>query len=232
VSVESRFVCQRFLVAAPGHGSLCGRSNPSQRQIRSTGLQCPNHDAVSKTARTIWREGGQPRATLANLPRPGHRAGPTCRWALAAYVKQCVKVKDTRFSSLMHHIAPALLTESFMHLKRAVATGVDGVTWRDYEERLAQKITALWDAVCWTICRSNALSRQRPAPAASAMVRGCVKLREEVTKALECEPQRWKIIEHVREKFSCRDCEAMRGRASSPWCWCPGSQPFRFTVDG
>jgi transposase len=35
------------------------------------------------------------------------------------------------------------------------------------------------------------------------------KLREVVSKTLECEPRRWKIIERVREKFSCRDCEAI-----------------------
>jgi transposase len=35
------------------------------------------------------------------------------------------------------------------------------------------------------------------------------KLGEIVSKTLECEPRRWKIIEHVREKFSCRDCEAI-----------------------
>ncbi|MGL9623239.1 IS66 family transposase zinc-finger binding domain-containing protein [Bradyrhizobium sp. U531] len=30
-----------------------------------------------------------------------------------------------------------------------------------------------------------------------------------VSKTLECEPRRWKLIEHIREKFSCRDCEAI-----------------------
>ena len=35
------------------------------------------------------------------------------------------------------------------------------------------------------------------------------KLGEVVSKTLECEPRRWKIIEHVREKFSCRDGEAI-----------------------
>jgi transposase len=35
------------------------------------------------------------------------------------------------------------------------------------------------------------------------------KLGEVISKTLECEPRRWKIIEHVREKFSCRDCEAI-----------------------
>ena len=35
------------------------------------------------------------------------------------------------------------------------------------------------------------------------------KLGEVVSKTLECEPRRWKIIERVREKFTCRDCEAV-----------------------
>jgi transposase len=35
------------------------------------------------------------------------------------------------------------------------------------------------------------------------------KLGEAVSKTLECEPRRWKVIEHVREKFACRDCEAV-----------------------
>jgi transposase len=41
---------------------------------------------------------------------------------------------------------------------------------------------------------------------------GCArlhKLGEVISKTLECEPRRWKIIEHVREKFSCRDCESI-----------------------
>jgi transposase len=35
------------------------------------------------------------------------------------------------------------------------------------------------------------------------------KLGEVVTSSLECEPRRWKVVEHVREKFSCRDCEGI-----------------------
>jgi transposase len=33
------------------------------------------------------------------------------------------------------------------------------------------------------------------------------KLGEDVTRTLECVPRQWKIVETVREKFSCRDCE-------------------------
>lgn len=50
-----------------------------------------------------------------------------------------------------------------------------------------------------------------PAPCACAKCGGARlhKLGEVVSKTLECEPRRWKIIERVREKFSCRDCEAI-----------------------
>jgi transposase len=33
------------------------------------------------------------------------------------------------------------------------------------------------------------------------------KLGEDVTRTMESEPRRWKVIETVREKFTCRDCE-------------------------
>lgn len=58
------------------------------------------------------------------------------------------------------------------------------------------------------------LPRERvlyPAPCACARCGGTRlrKLGEVVTKTLECEPRRWKIIEHVREKVTCRDCEGI-----------------------
>ncbi len=50
-----------------------------------------------------------------------------------------------------------------------------------------------------------------PAPSACGKC-GCArlhKLGEVVSRTLECEPRRWKIIERVREKFSCRACEGI-----------------------
>ena len=35
------------------------------------------------------------------------------------------------------------------------------------------------------------------------------KLGEDVTETLEVIPRQWKVIQHVREKFSCRDCESI-----------------------
>jgi transposase len=36
------------------------------------------------------------------------------------------------------------------------------------------------------------------------------KIGEDVTETLELIPRQWKVIQHVREKFSCRACEAIR----------------------
>ncbi len=36
------------------------------------------------------------------------------------------------------------------------------------------------------------------------------KLGEDVTRTLESQPRQWKVIETVREKFTCRDCEKSR----------------------
>src|SRR5207245_8951852 len=33
------------------------------------------------------------------------------------------------------------------------------------------------------------------------------KLGEDITETLEVIPRQWKVIQHIREKFTCRDCE-------------------------
>jgi transposase len=57
------------------------------------------------------------------------------------------------------------------------------------------------------------LPRERvvhPSPSACPCCGGALhKLGEDVTETLELIPRRWKVIQHVREKFSCRSCEAI-----------------------
>ena len=79
------------------------------------------------------------------------------------------------------------------------------------------------------------LPRERvvlPSPEACPCCGGAdlVKLGEDVTETLEVVPRQWKVVQTVREKFSCRACEAsspsrrrrtMRSRAGAPAraCW-------------
>lgn len=44
--------------------------------------------------------------------------------------------KKERFTTLLHHVTVDALRESFLALKRRAASGVDGVTWGDYEADL------------------------------------------------------------------------------------------------
>ncbi len=65
------------------------------------------------------------------------------------------------------------------------------------------------------------LPRERvvePAPCACGVCGGArlSKLGEDVTETLEVIPRQWKVIQHVREKFSCRDCEAI-SQAPAPF---------------
>lgn len=58
------------------------------------------------------------------------------------------------------------------------------------------------------------LPRERvvePAPTACHCCGGhrLRKLGEDITETLEVVPRQWKVIQHVREKFTCRDCEAI-----------------------
>ena len=56
------------------------------------------------------------------------------------------------------------------------------------------------------------LPRERVVVEAPATCGGCgssriVRMGEDVTETLEVTPRRWKVIQTVREKFTCRDCE-------------------------
>ena len=63
-------------------------------------------------------------------------------------VRQAAKKdKQLRFTALLHHITQALLRASFYSLKRGAATGVDQVTWQEYERGLEERLGDLHSRV-------------------------------------------------------------------------------------
>jgi len=80
-------------------------------------------------------------------PAPRTQSRTSASTRLDAIRELARRNRKTRFTALMHQVTPELLMESFRQLKRSAAPGVDGVTWRDYEEGLDERIAALWDAV-------------------------------------------------------------------------------------
>ena len=55
--------------------------------------------------------------------------------------------KQERFTALLHHVTVNLLRESFDALKKNAAPGVDGVTWREYETGLEDRLADLHSRV-------------------------------------------------------------------------------------
>ena len=53
------------------------------------------------------------------------------------------KNKHERFTAWLHHVTPQLLRDSFYALKRKAAPGVDGVTWKEYETGLEDRLQDL-----------------------------------------------------------------------------------------
>jgi group II intron reverse transcriptase/maturase len=80
-------------------------------------------------------------------PRPGHRAGPSVLRALDRVRRVAKQDKDVRFTALLHHVDVDRLKDAFWALNPKAATGVDGVTWQDYEEDLDANLRDLHDRV-------------------------------------------------------------------------------------
>jgi len=63
--------------------------------------------------------------------------------ALGRVRKAARQRKKERFTTLFHHLNPAMLRTAFFALKRDAAPGVDGLTWKDYEADLGRKLDDL-----------------------------------------------------------------------------------------
>jgi len=63
--------------------------------------------------------------------------------------------KKEKFTSLLHHISIDLLDEAFSELKQDAAPGIDGLTWRDYEQNLERNLEDLHARVHWGAYRAQ-----------------------------------------------------------------------------
>src|SRR5215510_7937540 len=79
----------------------------------------------------------------ASKARTGPRTGQPCHRRWSAYGKSRRKGRKERFIALFHHISIDLLDEAFYELKENAAAGVDGLTWRDYEQNLERNLEDL-----------------------------------------------------------------------------------------
>src|SRR3984957_8668138 len=67
--------------------------------------------------------------------------------------------KQERFTALLHHLTIDLLRASYYALKRSAATGVDGVSWQQYEQGLEARLADLHGRVHRGAYRAQASRR-------------------------------------------------------------------------
>lgn len=66
---------------------------------------------------------------------------------LARVRESAVRHRKQSFTALLHHLTPTLLEQSFYQLKRSAAEGVDGISWRQYEEGLENRLADLYQRI-------------------------------------------------------------------------------------
>ena len=148
--------------------------------------------------------------------------------ALIAYLKlQIEKLNRDRFGQRSERSA-RLLDQLELQLEELEATATE-------DDLAAEKVASDATQAVARTTTVAAFTRKRPSrkpfpehlprervvvagPTACACCGGTrlSKLGEDITETLEVVPRQWKVIQTVREKFSCRDCENI-GQAPAPY---------------
>ncbi len=90
---------------------------------------------------------------------PPAQDGRSVSQGLAGVRKVARERKQERFTTLLHHVTIDLLRQSYLHLQKKAAPGVDGVTWRQYEEGLEGRLADLKDRIHRGAYRAQASRR-------------------------------------------------------------------------
>ena len=154
--------------------SMCGNSMRGSREIpevpaealagRSEKAKCRTSDmhASGKSDGCVVPErpsnkGGRPSEVAeerqptegntlqAAAPRTQSRAGVSI--GLQGVREAARKQEHVRFNALLHHVTVDLLYESFYALKRQAAPGIDGMTWKEYEDGLGERLVSLHERI-------------------------------------------------------------------------------------
>ena len=75
------------------------------------------------------------------------QSGERVSQGLSGVRKAAQERRQERFTALLHHASVGLLRDSFYALKRQAAPGVDGMTWKEYETGLEDRIADLHSRV-------------------------------------------------------------------------------------
>ena len=98
-----------------------------------------------------YAEAGEGRAQTEENIVPSHmrptQSGKRMSQGLHGVRQAAKERKQERFTALLHHLTVDLMRESFYALRASSCTGVDGVTWQEYETGLEDRLVDLHNRV-------------------------------------------------------------------------------------
>jgi len=130
---------------AGGAGKACRRNpaiNADERSDAFTVPGKPSNKGEYPAEMVEGRNAAKGNAEQVPAPRTQSRIS-SASTGLEGVRQAARRNRRLRFTALMHHITPQLLVDSFYSLQRTAAAGVDGVTWREYEKILPQRVPEL-----------------------------------------------------------------------------------------
>ena len=133
-----------------GHGREDNSRNP-QQSIEESGARIVPTCKKSANSWVTPEEPMEGRRAANGKPAPRNALRAQDReGALTAMERVGQRAKERReerFTNLLNHIKVPLLKEAYNRLNKAAASGVDGVTWREYGENLDARLLDLQDRV-------------------------------------------------------------------------------------
>ena len=106
----------------------------------------PNNDGPEPLAEAV-EERGPTKGNTSQTTEARTQSRNTTSIGLCGVREVAQKDCNVRFTALLHHITVELLCNSFLDLQRQAAPGVDGVTWRDYEDGLMGRLHGLHERI-------------------------------------------------------------------------------------
>jgi RNA-directed DNA polymerase len=86
---------------------------------------------------------GPAKENTGSATRPGHCAGQGVSSGLDRVRQAAMKDRQARFTALLHHVDVDRLRAAYRALNPRAATGVDGVTWKEYGQQLEENLRDL-----------------------------------------------------------------------------------------
>ena len=140
----------------------CAGNKPAQRWVkagsRNTYMNVSEESDSGVVPVKISNKGGKaPAERLEGRPgtkenarqphTPPTQSGESVSQGLASVRQVAKERKQERFTALLHHLTINLLRESFQSIKKDAAAGVDGMSWKEYEKGMEDRLRDLHERI-------------------------------------------------------------------------------------